>query len=92
MGPMLFQHQDTVTRDTEGDCSPLGFHSLPRLVNPPCWKAAMVWWFGLFVSYKVQSHRTCFASGRLLKYMFVFDYGVWGVGFVFFFSLFVVFF
>lgn len=40
-----------------GDYSPLGSCPLPSLVNLPRWIAAMVWWFGLFVSYKVQSHR-----------------------------------
>lgn len=39
-----------------GELSPLGSH--PLLLNPHCWIPAMAWWFGLFVSYKVQPHRT----------------------------------
>lgn len=41
-----------------GELSPLGSHPLPSLVNPHHWISATAWWFGLFVSYKVQSHRT----------------------------------
>lgn len=60
--------------DLRVDYSPLGSRRLPSMVNPPCWIAAMIWWFGLFLSYRVQSHRTWFAAGRLLKYVFAFDY------------------
>lgn len=57
MGPVSLGRGAELKRDM-GELSPLGSHPLLSLLNPHCWIPAMAWWFGLFVSYKGQPHRT----------------------------------